>query len=424
MDQRHLSVETIAKWLSGRLEHDEVRAQVVPHLLSLCPTCARSHEEVLRRQREMRHWDELISVQEGLAAQELFAQLSSAPFPEQLRRAEEDESFHQWGLCQVLLAKSKESLFAEPGRSLELAELAARIARHLGEAYDREWVRDLRALALAYSANALRVLGEVCGAETTFRAAEDCLSRSTSGNSLVHAEILDLKSSLRRDQRRWQEALADCTHASALYAESEDLRGVAKAQIQKAGILFEIDELAEAIALLREVPSTLTEARTEPDLLSFAKFSLLCCLIQAGHLDEAEELLPEVRTLIPPAAEPLKAVHLQWAEGRLHCARGRLDLAEAAYRAAEKAFLDRQMAYDAALVAMDLAILFAQQGRSRELKRLALESMAVFESREIHREAMATLLMFQEACRDELLTTELARQLASLLRRERRQGPL
>ena len=46
--------------------------------------------------------------------------------------------------------------------------------------------------------------------------------------------------------------------------------------------------------------------------------------------------------------------------------------------------------------------------------------MVVFESREIHREAAATFLLFQEACRDELLTAELAAQLAGYMRRERR----
>jgi len=422
LDSSHLSLETIAKWLSGRLEHDEVRSQVVPHLLSLCPSCTRSYEEVLRLQREMRHWDELISVQESQEAHELFESLTSTPFPEQLRRAEDDDSFHQWGLCQLLLTKSKESLFEEPRRSLELAELAARIARNLGDAYDRDWVRDLRARALAYVANALRVLGELCGADAAFRAAEDCALRSGSGNTLVSAEILDLKSSLRRDQRRWAEALDLCSEAAVLYGENADGRGVAKALFQKAGILFEADEVEAAIDLWRAIPPLLA-ADSDSDLVSGCRFNLLCCLVQAGRLGEAEELLPEVRSLIPASSPTLKAVHLRWVEGRLDLARGNVALAEVAFREAQNAFLDRRMAYDAALVAMDLAILFAQQERNSELKCLALESMAVFESRQIHREAMATLLLFQEACRDELLTVEMARQLADLLRRDRRQRP-
>ena len=43
--------------------------------------------------------------------------------------------------------------------------------------------------------------------------------------------------------------------------------------------------------------------------------------------------------------------------------------------------------------------------------------LAAFESREIHRESTAVLILFQRACEEERLTAELARQFASLLRK-------
>jgi len=46
--------------------------------------------------------------------------------------------------------------------------------------------------------------------------------------------------------------------------------------------------------------------------------------------------------------------------------------------------------------------------------------MPAFESREVHREAMAALIMFQNACEEERLTVELARHLAAFLQRERK----
>ncbi len=421
MDQGHLSVEIIANWLSGRLEHDQVRTQVIPHLLGACPACSQAYREVLSCQKEMGHWDELIAVQESQEAPQLFDLLMSGSFEDQLRKVEEDESLHQWGLCQLLLAKGVESLFSEPARALEMAELAVRITRFLGDAYHRDWIRDLRARALSHVANALRILGEFRGADAAFRAADDCLARSASGNTQIHAEIADLKSSLRRDQRRWEEALDLSTQAADLYEQSGDLRGVAKAKLQKARILSEAGGLEAAISILQSLASDLSSAEGS-GIYACARFNLLCCLVQAGRLEEAEGLVPEVRALVPPASAPLKAVHLVWAEGQIHFGRGRLDQAEAAFKQAQREFLDRRMAYDAALVSLDLAILLAQQGRTEELKSLSLESMAVFESREIHREAMATLLMFQEACREEMLTAEMARQLAQHLRRDRRPG--
>jgi hypothetical protein len=55
-----------------------------------------------------------------------------------------------------------------------------------------------------------------------------------------------------------------------------------------------------------------------------------------------------------------------------------------------------------------------------DLKKLAAELMPVFESRDVHREAIVALLMFQRACEEERLTVDLVRQLSEFLRRERR----
>ena len=64
------------------------------------------------------------------------------------------------------------------------------------------------------------------------------------------------------------------------------------------------------------------------------------------------------------------------------------------------------MGYDAALVSLDLARLYAQEGCVEDLKRLAAELMPVFESRDVHREALVALLMFQKACEEERLTVQ------------------
>ncbi|HEV7519261.1 MAG TPA: hypothetical protein VGR07_23475, partial [Thermoanaerobaculia bacterium] len=74
----------------------------------------------------------------------------------------------------------------------------------------------------------------------------------------------------------------------------------------------------------------------------------------------------------------------------------------------------------AALVSLDLAVLYANEGRTQELKRLAAELMPIFESRDVHREAIAALVMFQHAAEEERLTAQLAENLAASLRRERR----
>ena len=251
MEDAHLSLETLAKWLSGTLEHDEMLRLVIPHFLAHCPVCRERHGEILRIQKEVGHWDAEIAVTEGLQAPELWARLADRPYAEQLREVEEDEELHAWGLCRLLLEKSREATFSDPSRGVDLANLALRVVRHLGTAYDPNWVMDLRGRCFAHLGNARRVLGELRSAEDAFVKADACLLRSTSGNAEVWAEVLDLKSSLRRAQRRLGEALSLADEALLAYREIGDRHGTGKALLQQAKILEEMDDLSGAIELLK-----------------------------------------------------------------------------------------------------------------------------------------------------------------------------
>jgi tetratricopeptide (TPR) repeat protein len=419
MDNGHLGVETMAKWLSGSLEHDDVQRLVVPHLLAQCAVCRERHAEVVRFQQEVGHWDPEISVVEGQDAPELWARLADLPYAEQLREVEEGDDLHTWGLCRLLLRKSREATFSDPARGVDLANLALRVVRHLGAAYDPGWVLELRARCFASLGNARRVLGELRSAEDAFVKAESCLARDTAGNLEVEAEILDLKSSLRRAQRRLGEALELIDRALVLYRELGDAHGTGKSVLKKAKILEESGDLGGAIELLRRLDSEIDPA-DEPLLVVYGRFNLLSCLAWAERFEEAAGLLPEIRLAAQASGQPLDLVRLRWIEGLIDLGLGRRGPAEAAFREVQREFLERRMGYDAALVSLDLARLLAAEGCTDDLKRLAAELMPVFESRDVHREAIVALLIFQRACEEERLTVELVQQLAAYLRRERR----
>ncbi len=441
--EAHLSVETMARWLSRDLDHETVLADIVPHVVAVCPGCRESYEEVLRLQREFEHWDERVAVIEGRQAPILLAELLPLPFEAQLAAVRGEERFQNWGLCQLLLRESLGAVFEDPTRAISLAELGVRITEYLvEEAYDPEWVLDLQARAWACLGNGLRVLGELWSAESAFRRAGEYLETSMTGNPHVRAEVLDLKGSLRRAQRRLEEAEALAAEALALYRESGDEHGVGVTLIKQAKILEERGEPARAIVLLEEAahiadiaqiadiadiadtsapaePAPRADSR-QPRLLLCARHNLAFLLTTAERHAEAAALLPEVRRLSQQLGNPLDLVRLRWVEGRIALGTGEGPAAEAAFREVQREFFERHMGYDAALVSLDLAVLYAQAGRLTELKSLAVEIMPVFESREVNREAMAALLMFQHAAQEERLTADLARQLAAFLKRERR----
>jgi tetratricopeptide (TPR) repeat protein len=415
MEENHLSLETLAKWLAGRLEHDVVLQHIVPHLIETCPICRERYEEIRQLKREAGHEDEEVGVVEWREAPELLQKLEELPLSERHHRVEEEESLHTWGLCQLLLQRSREAISEDPGLALSRAELALGVSRHLGDAYDPGWVLDLRARAHAYRGNALRVLSELQGAETAFREAESCLSLSGTGSGWAKAEVLDLKSSLRQDQRQFDESKVLLDSALALYQEAGDPHGVGKICLQRAKLFREMGDLDLAIKLLRESMERI-DAASDSRLSGAARYNLLCCLDEAGQREEAWKLLPEVRDLLRDA-KPLDRVRLRWAEGDIALGLGRWDEAEAAYREVQREFEQHQMHYNAALVALDLALLLARQGRTEELKRLAAELVAAFESRAIHREATAALILFQRACDEERASAEMISRLAVLLRK-------
>lgn len=419
MQDAHLSLETMAKWLAGDLETDDLYTKVVPHFLASCPVCRERHEEIQRLKGEVGHWDERVAVFEGQEAPELVAELLSHPFDEQLGLAVDEPRMQSWAVCQLLLKRSLEAAFEDPAIAVNLAELAVVIAQSLGKVYDPHWVLDLQARTYAYLGNARRVLGELRSAETAFRRAEAFLAESMTGNDEVKAEILDLKASLYLDQGRFPKALQLSEQAISLYAECDHSHGVGSALVKKARTLEESGDLDRAVETL-ERAGTVVNAEEHGRLFLCIRHNLLATLISIGRYAEAQRLLPEIQGLSRGAENPLDVVRLQWLEGRLQLGLRQLADAEDTFRQVQQEFLQRGMGYDAALVSLDLAILYAQEHRTGDLKRLAAEIMPVFQSRDIHREAMAALVMFQKACEEERLTVQLASQIAGTLQRERR----
>jgi len=71
--------------------------------------------------------------------------------------------------------------------------------------------------------------------------------------------------------------------------------------------------------------------------------------------------------------------------------------------------------YDAAIVPLDLTRMYLKEGRTADVQRIAGEMVAIFEAQDVHREATATLLLFQDAARREEVTAGLIRELTLYL---------
>lgn len=417
MKDGHLTLETLALWLAGELDPEVLRQQVLPHFLSRCPECRAVYEEVQRLQAEIGHWDERVAVFEGPEAPRLYTSLQESSFEEQIRRIKDEADLQSWGLCQFLLKKSLDLVFDQPLAAVQTAEVAAKLSSNLEDAYDPNWVLDLKARAQAYLGNARRVLGELRSAEMAFLQADAFLERSMTGNEEVRAEVLHLKSSLRRQQRRLDEALALVGESLSIYREWGNHQGVSIALVKKAKVVEELGDLEQSIVLLREAVSEI-DPTVDVRLPAYARFNLVSCLLLAGEYAEAKEILDEIKPLFQQVARPLDLVRVRWAEGRIASGLDDVQNAETAFHEVRAHFIERKMAYDAALVSLDLALILARQHRVAEIKELAKQLIPVFESQDVRREVLISLALFQQACEEERLTVDIVQQLTQLLEAE------
>jgi hypothetical protein len=72
------------------------------------------------------------------------------------------------------------------------------------------------------------------------------------------------------------------------------------------------------------------------------------------------------------------------------------------------------------MASLDLALLYLRDGRTADVLPLAEEMAALFEAQDVHREALAAVLLFQEAAQREGITAAMVRELAGRLEAVRR----
>lgn len=424
----------------------EVRRSVVRHLLSGCPRCravtarllppvhaghAGDHLAVLpgdgreadytpafeavRRELTRR---QAAFAQEQAAAPRLLRELAEHPFERQWMMVTNSPRFQTWAFCDLLLESSRELGFQDPARALETAELGAAVAAQLSFAYYGEArLHDLSARAWATLANAERIRSDFRSADKGFARAERLLKSGT-GDPLEKARVLLLKASLRGNQQRFGEAFRLLDRVVALGHRHGDPHLSGKALITK-GFVSGVAGRPEAAVELLYQGLALADVASEPRLVVAARHNLALYLNDSGRHDEALALLEQTRPIYEQLGDRMNLVRLQWVEGKIEAARGRLDRAEHLFRQVRIELVERDLGYDAALLSLDLARLLAQQGRGREMRQLAEEMLPIFQSRDIHREAIASLIVFQKAAEMERVTLRLVQELSDYLQKSR-----
>jgi tetratricopeptide (TPR) repeat protein len=238
----------------------------------------------------------------------------------------------------------------------------------------------------------------------------------------ILGEIDHLEGSLRKDQRQFQEAEALLTRAAMLFRISGDSSGTAKVLVNLGELYFHQRHLDRAIEIVRTALERLSPD-DEPHLYLNGRHNLALYLAEVGRYEQAAGLVAADAKFYRRFPEPWTQLRLSWLQGKIAAGLGESRDAERLFQETRAGFLREGIGYDAAMVSLDLTLLYHKEGRTAEVQRLAEEMVAAFEAQEVHREALAALRLFQDAARREEVTDRQVRDLAAYLASARRNLP-
>ncbi len=321
-----------------------------------------------------------------------------------------------WGLCEILLEKSRDLRHADPAGMLALANLARLAADRIDPAAHGEGRRtDLQARAWAELANAHRIANDFPQAEAAMACALDLRSQGT-GDPLLYARVADLNASLLCDLRRFKEAFRMLDLAHAIHRRHSDPHEVGRILVLKGLYTGYAGKPEEGLQLLVQ-GMTLVDRARDSKLVFHALHNILLFRVELGEYEAAQRQLQRMRPLYAKHAAWLDLVKLRRLEGEIAAGLGDLTTAEATFRQVRQDLDAAGNGYQAALASLDLAGVWMRQGRTAEVRGLVTETAAAFRALGTEQEAFSALHLLQDALSRDQATLEVLKLVNGILRR-------
>ncbi len=435
----HLSRSLIAAVLRGELPEELVEEIARDHLRRVCPCCAEGLELLAKGSGALSRTQDLPATADPVEAVRRKAGWTPAQLGDEERKARAwlkrflrkvpstkrrgairgGRHRYQGALfATLLLEEARRAIPGDPEESLSLADAALASCEKTHPSDPDPMVR---VPALAIRGNARRALGRLLEAERDLETAREVLARSRLDDLAIAAELDFLMGSLRKDQGRFDDASRHLERAAALYPVLGD-PGKAASTLLKLGIVHSRAHRLDAAVASAEKALDLLDEGAEPWLLAYAHYNLAYFLHASGDLDRAEEALAAHEGLLDSPGEEVMQ-HRAWLRARIAWSRGDLGAAERLFRDAYQRAKERGIPFDTALVGLELALVELVRGRTAQVKKLALEALAVFAEQEVERETRAALELLEAAARRDALTRELLERAIAALEGAQRARP-
>ena len=399
----------------GLLDDEEIRRHV-EELKQIYPTLAEGDQSAGCLKPEP------LIIVDGAAddlmkAEDLWRKIRDLPFDEQCRMVR-GHLFRSTVLFDLLRNASRLEGHKNRQRGIDLAKLALISLVRSDEVFGGR-IHDLRALSWAWIANAYRLALDFSAAAAAFEQADREWSTPRAKHDLlVLANIHHLKGALRMVQRDYTQGIQELNQSCSLFRQSGQERDEAHALIYRAMIRTYAGDLDEAVEDFREAAGLIDEDQDKQ--LAFAiRGNLAATFVRAGHVKSAVEQLDRARQLKREIDAPIGTIKLDWISADLSELHGDLEKAKSLYQAARAGFSDADEPRYYGLVSVDLMIVYSMQENWEKVGELAVSTLPLLTSMQLHSETVAAVGLLAEAVEaQDGLSQQLLKDLQTALRQD------
>lgn len=432
MEDQHLTPELLDALVRYELPPIVLSGLVWKHLLAVCPACAagveawqagvagkRTYDAAFegaqrRLQEEVARATEASSERKARRELQELLRTEVSRRPARVRRG--IKRFRTLALASLLLEECIAHLNADPREALAFASLAREVALRATEPGSEEQA----VTALAWVGNTLRACGKLAEATETIAAARSELHDKSLTDPLVFADLDRFEGMLLKDRRSLSQAESLLSRAKLIYRLMRQHVDVNRALLVLSDVHKLQGRLDEALNDLHEACRSI-DRDENPYLYLAARHNLATLYYEHGEIEAARTVLEEMREEYDRSDNQMVVLQRTWLEGRIARGEERFQEAERFLQRAAVGFEKLEIGYDTALVALDLAELYLAEGKSAAVKGLAERLQPVLAFSDLHQEAVAALVLFQNAAAQELANTAMLKRLRERLEEMRAQ---
>lgn len=347
-------------------------------------------------------------------AETAYRQLADYSFADQKLLARLQVGFHTTAFFDLLRKKSLEEGRLDRRRGVELAHVALASLDAIADDHEED-LPNRKAEGLVCLANAYWLAADYSEAESGFDSAKIELRRSGDhADPLVEAELRMHEAGLRWYQRRYQEALGLVNRAIPIFEKYDQAASLAAAYALRGGVLRDMGATESAVVDFHLSLNIVDERKDHIIYLSaLSGISLAYRLL--GKLQEAKHELTKAMESCDAIRSTVSYYQIVWTFGLLEHELGNLANAEVSLNNALAGLSEAEEIGYSAVVLLDLALLYAEQGRPAKVLDMAVKALPMLESLKLREEALGALRLLHRAVESEGISLPILQNLRDLI---------